>query len=333
MFGQSTTSRGPFGFLGATFAGGVSGMLFVFALAHPLAGHPLINAYLTSIPLLLAFVPLFMAALGAGSLAGLVAVMVATAGLFTQMSSNIGVIYTFIFGVPSVALSALALRYRHGVDGKTYWYPETFLSAALAIYPCLVFIALVALTGSHNSNLLAITTESFTEMAKKLPSSMDSDVVKTLQQAAPVMAKIAPAALAWGWVSMAAIGLWMAQLILQKMRANIRSPFVLRDLSVPRWVFAATFGAWLVGALAPAPFDYLGGNIGMILSLTYFFAGLTIVHAFVATTKIKLFLLIVFYVVLSVIAWLAVLVTLVGMVDQWMNFRQRWIPVTKGVES
>src|ERR1700722_7788558 len=102
------TTRGPMGYVAAIFAGGVSAALFAVALARA----ETILVFLTY----LTAVPLFIAGLGVGSLGGLIGSLMGTAALYLTAPSNFTFIYAFVFAIPSIILTTLALRYRVAAD-------------------------------------------------------------------------------------------------------------------------------------------------------------------------------------------------------------------------
>jgi hypothetical protein len=309
------TARGPLGFIGAVFASGVSATLFAIALMRAETALVLI-AYLTAIPL-------FIAGLGGGSLAGLVASLTGALGLYLVAPSNFAFVYTFVFAIPSIALTALALRYRIGADQKLYWYPEGYLLTAIAIYPCLFFLTVAGLMAGHEGGLLALTTEAFKTIADQFSKQLPADQAALVHAALQRLAKFAPAVVGCTWMVVTIIGMYIAQFLLQQHNWNLREKFSLTGLHVPHWLIYAVALTGLAGTLAPAPYDYFGKNLALILGLPFIFVGLAIVHAWAATTRAPTVLLVVFYVALTLFIWLALVVALLGVLDQWVDFRHR----------
>ncbi len=303
------------GYAGAIVAGGVSAALFTIAVAH--AGSLLIFLiYLTAIPL-------FMSGLGAGAVAGLVASAGGTAGLFIVAPSNIGFIYAFIFAVPAIALTAMALRYRIGEDQKIYWYPEGYLLTSIAIYPALLFLGLVVLTSGHPGGLLAITQDALKAVTDEVSKQLGGDEAVLVQSAMDRLAKIAPSVVGCTWMLITMISIYVAQSLLKRQGWNLRPSFVMQGLHVPTWLIYAVAITGLAGVVAPAPFNYIGNNLSILLGIPFFFVGLAVIHAWAATTRAPMTVLVIFYLILSVIVWVGLLVALIGVLDQWMNFRLR----------
>jgi hypothetical protein len=312
---SSVASRGTMGYAGAVLAGGISAAIFLVALNH--ADGPLFFV------IYLAMIPVFMAGLGAGALAGMVAVAVALAGLFALEPSNYGVIYIFIYGAPAMALIALALRYRLGDDKKMYWYPEGNLLTAMTVYPCLLFLFLAAISSGHEGGLLDLTTKLISDATEPMKAQMTADDAEQFSAMISKLVVFMPAMAGVSWILVMLIDLVFAQATLQKQGWNLRNGFAIQELEIPNWLVYAVAITGLAGAGAPAPFNYLGANLSIILGVPFFFSGLAVTHAWAARQKAALAILIVFYILLCLIPLAALFVALLGVIDQWAHFRRR----------
>ena len=316
-----SSSRGALGWLGAVLGGLLSAAAFAIALAH--AETMLIfAAYLAPFPL-------FMAGLGGGKANGVWASVIGVLGLAVFVSPHLAVVYTAIYALPVALLTALALRYRVGPEGTVYWYPEGFLLTALTIYPALLFLAAVAGTMGHEGGLLGLTTELTQTIVKSLSAKMEADQAALFASMMGHIPAIMPALVGCTWIFLILVSGAGAQATLQQQNWQIRTPFVLPDIHLPQGlVFAAAF-LGLVSVLGPEPYAYAGSNVFAMLCVPFVFVGLAVVHAYAATRRARLALLILFYVVLGVLPWLVMLVALVGALDQGLNFRQRLAKLPK----
>lgn len=308
-------SRGPLGLMAAVCAGGLSVAFMLLAIQHP--DTPLIFlAYLTALPL-------YLAGLGAGAAAALVATVAGAVTLFLTQSISFAVIYTLVFGIPAIVLTALALRYRIGLDQKLYWYPEGKLITAITLYPCFLFLVAVVATSTHPGGLLDITEKAFAQVGAALADKLPADQTELFNNTLNSFAKLAPALFAYTWILVALISIGGAQFILQKQKMNLRDGFSILTLHVPTQLIYAVAGTGLLGAFAPAPYDYIGRNISMILGLPFFFVGLAVIHAWTATLKWPRLSLFVFYAVMTFVPWVILLIAALGVIDQWVDFRLR----------
>ncbi len=310
-------ARGPAGYAGAALCGVVGAALFGVALTH--AGTALIFlSYMVP-------VPLFMAGLGAGSFAALTAAFTGAAGLaLAGPLSNLSFVFVFLYAAPVAFLTMLALRYRTDTEGKIYWYPEGHLLTAIAVYPVLVFLALAAMASGHEGGLLDMTMAAFKTAAEGLIKKFPPERAPDVHAAIDTAARLAPALAGCAWFLVMTISMAVAQKILRQQDWALRDGFTLQNVYVPSWLMFAVAAPGLAGALAPAPYDYYGKNTAIILGLPYFFAGLAVVHAWASRTRFRPAVLFAFYVLMTFMMWLTILVALLGVVDQWVNIRQRW---------
>jgi hypothetical protein len=308
-------SRGPVGLIAAIFAGGASVAFLLAALLH--ADTPLVGlAYFAALPL-------YVVGLGAGALAGIVAPAAGTLTLYLTQPPNFAVLYAIAYGVPAVVLTGMAMRYRLGADGRPVWSSEGKILTAITLYPCLLFVTAAAAAATHPGGLLDITQQAFNQMGGQFAAKFDADQAEVFHRAMANAAKIAPALVAYTWIIVAILSLAGAQNILRQRQWNLRDDFSLIRVHVPTWLIYAVAATGLAGVLAPAPFDYIGRNLAMILGLPFFFVGLAVLHAWAATVKRSIFILIAFYIALFFLPWIALFAAALGVVDQWADFRQR----------
>ncbi|MER2519347.1 MAG: DUF2232 domain-containing protein [Bdellovibrionales bacterium] len=321
MSNAPQTARGLTSHVGALFAGVFSALILVLALNY--SGTPLLFlAYATSLPI-------FMAGLGAGALASLLATLAGSTSLFITVHANIALIYAFLYGIPAVGLSALALRYRIGNDGKTYWCPIGYLIAALPFYAAILFAALSGLTLMQGNIPVDMTQEALRavvsqmeEAAKTSKTQIDLTLIKnSIESTAFFM----PSLIGTAWVCITSLCLLAAQRILKKRKWNLRDSFELREMRMPAWLVYITLGLAIATALLRDPYLYYAYNMTLLFSLPYLLTGIAIAHALTSLmNKASVLALIVFYIALTIMPVFMLLVILLGIADQWLDFRHRW---------
>jgi hypothetical protein len=316
MVSTSPSSRRALGVAGAVLAGGISAVCFGLALLKADTMFVFL-IYLSAIPL-------FIAGLSGGSVAAVIASAAGLVGLFSTFPSNYAILYFIVSACPSLVLTVLSLRHRIGADQKIYWYPEGHLLTATSLYPCALFLMAVMMTAGHQGGLLAMTTEIFNETADQVSKQFNPDQAVVIHMILERSAKIVPAVLGCSWMFLVIISLVLAQMLLNQQKWNIRADFSLNELHIPNWLIFAVAMTGLAGASFPEPYDYIGLNLGIILGVPFFFVGLAIIHAYANLQKSPLWLVIPFYVLLSLFPALVVFVALLGAVDQWVNFRRHF---------
>ncbi|MDX2028183.1 MAG: DUF2232 domain-containing protein [Alphaproteobacteria bacterium] len=312
----SLAPRGLPGLAGAVLAGGASAGLFAVALMH--AGTALIFlAYLAA-------VPVFIAGLGAGVFAALIASATGIAYLASSQPVNYAVAYAFINALPCILLTTLALRPQSGADKKSLRYSEGDVLTSACVYTCVVFLVLIGATWNEEGGLLGLTTRLIKEAAAPATAQMDAAVAQQFTEMVMRLVKFTPAMTGLSWVLILVISLVAAQIIVQKQKWNLRPAFAFHGLHVPGWLIFAVAATGMAGAFAPAPYDYIGSNLSIILGLPFFFAGLAIVHVWAALQKSGNLILTFFYLFMTILPLFAVIPVFVGVIDQWANFRQRF---------
>ncbi len=313
-------TRGPLGLAAAALAGCLSVAFLLVALLHVNTGLVFL-AYFAALPL-------YLAGLGAGALAGLIAIAVGTGLLYASEPPNFAVLYVIAYGVPAVSLIGLALRYRIGTDLKVRWYPEGRLLTAITFYPCILFLVAAAVASTHPGGLLDLTQTMFTQVGTQFAKQLPEDQATAFNSAIARAAKIAPALIGYTWIFVAIISMSGAQHILNKQKLNLRDSFSFKELQVPTWLIHTVAITGLTGAFGAEPYDYIGRNLSMILGLPFFFVGVAVMHAVAAGLKHGWVMLTAFYVTMVLLPWVALVVAALGVIDQWVNFRQRIVPKT-----
>ena len=80
----------------------------------------------------------------------------------------------------------------------------------------------------------------------------------------------------------------------------------------------------VLGAVAlEGEIGFLLVNLAIVQALPFFFSGLAVVHAYAARRAAKVAFLVVFYLVLSFLAWPVVAVIGLGIIEQWAGLRGR----------
>jgi uncharacterized protein YybS (DUF2232 family) len=312
--GTPLASRGLTGLGAALFAGGLSVAFLVTALMH--ADSPfLFLGYFTGLPL-------YLAGLGGGAMAGLVASITGALILLITQPSKIAFYYVFIFAVPAVVVCMLALRYRV-VNGQIFWYPESRLMTAITLYPCAIFIGLVALTSGHPGGLLGLTQQAFAQFSTEAAQHLGEDQADMFQTFIDQAAHVAPAMLSFAWIFVTLISLLGAQHILRKQKWTLREEFNIKNLHMPTYLIYAIVVTGLLGVFGATSFAYVGRNLSMVLGLPAFFVGLAVLHAFTASIKYGMAILIIVYTVLSILPFMALPIAAFGLADPWVDFRKR----------
>ncbi len=293
------------------------GILFMLLVSLPLFLSGL-SMGLTAVTLSAATACLtlsLMIAVAATQISGSLAVGLADgAGMFIGTA--------IILGLPVIVLVRQALLNRTADDGSLEWYPTGLLVMWLTGAGLLLLaFSLVSLLwfGTGPSLEDIFTGQLVDALRLVLP-----DVGETqLQEAAATTAQIGLGVGLDSWLMVIAANGILAQGVLGRFGRNLRPAPDITQLDLPTWLGLAVAATAFVALLAPGDIGFLARSLVVVLLLPYFFAGLAVVHAAFRSRGRRVVMLNIFYLILVLFAWPAVLVTGLGLLDQMIGLRRR----------
>jgi hypothetical protein len=316
-----------------------TGLALLYGLASAL---PLLTAL--SVPggvlfMLLVPLPLFLSGLSMGtgaatlsaataclalSLMIMVAAVQVSGSLLIALVDGAGMFIgtAITLGLPAVVLVRQALLSRTAPDGSVEWYPPGPLVVWLTgtgLFLLAFSLLSLVLFGSGPS-LEAIFTAQLTDALRLvLPSAEEPQ----LQEAAAAAAQIGLGAGLDSWLMVVAANGILAQGVLSRFGRNLRPAPDIAQIELPQWLGLAAAATALVALLASGDVAFLARSLLVVLLLPYFFAGLAVIHAACRNRASRTILLIVFYLILALLAWPAILVAGLGVLDQTIGLRRR----------
>jgi len=321
-------------------------------------GLALLLGLASALPLLIAFsaaggvlfmllvpLPLFLSGLSMGATAGVVStatacltlsLIVATAaarafdslavGLADGAGMFIGTAITL--GLPAVVLVRQALLSRTAEDGSVEWYPPGLLVMWLtgSGLVLLAFSLVSLLWFGEGPSVEAIFTGQLADALRLVLPEVEE---AQLQEAAAATAQIGLGAGLDSWLMVIAVNGILAQGVLGRFGRTLRPAPDIVQLELPNWLGLALAAAALVALLAPGDIGFIARSLVVLLLLPYFFAGLALVHAACRNRGARTFILSLFYLILVLFAWPAVLVAGLGILDQTIGLRRRLLAAGK----
>ncbi len=265
--------------------------------------------------------PLFLTGLAFGMPKAIAAI---AAGIAVSLIYGVAAMvpYAAMVAIPAAILTRQALLSRATPDGLVEWYP-----------PGLLLIWLTAIAGA--GFLLASLGASLSGISGGLPGVFEPRLAAILRhfnthelggspdQLAKRLSTIMPAVIAVMWTLLTAINGILAQGLAVRLQRNLRPSPRIEAIELPRRIFYA-MGIATIGAFLPGEVGYIGGTLAVILSVPFFFQGLSVVHTMARRSKMPGLVLGGFYVFLLLSGGqiLAVLITAVGLIEQWAGFRR-----------
>lgn len=298
-------------------AGLVSALLFVSAAASAVAAVLLV--YITPLPLMIA-------GLGWGiraSVIGLGVGMLAAAALF---SINVSLTYAFMLAGPAAALVYLALLSRPDPRGPggLVWYPPGRLIAWAALMGGAVgggsAVVLAAGMGGYETGVRELFNQTLLPALQEGEQELtDEQITQTIQ----FIGAILPGAVAAVWLLIMLINTWLGGKIASVSGNLIRPWPTLTDMEYPRFLpitfLLALIGTTIFAGLTAA---IASSFVGAIL-LAYLVMGLAVIHVITRGSTFQPLILVLLYVGIVLVGWLALLVALLGVAEPLLRLRQR----------
>jgi hypothetical protein len=263
---------------------------------------------------LVAMIALFMAGLGFGRVAGLVAVATAAVALGVYTSS---VFATFIFAItllPAAVMSQLALLARPaseigGPDQALAWYPLSDILLAGAMITAVAAITLLLLQPVDALYSVVI------DRAVEVIGGANPEMVITPEQKAEVLSMLkvfGPVSQSFGNMIMLFAGFYFAMVILAAMKRNVRPRedirVALRMSRISVVVFFGGLALMLIGGTA----SIIGASFAGATGAGFTLAGFAVIHNALRDKTFALPVLVLVYIITFIIPPLVVLVALAG---------------------
>ncbi len=213
---------------------------------------------------------------------------------------------------------------KEGENGDGGWYPGGWILCWLSVMGAVALLTL-AVSGFGGEAGMGEMVSLYLE---RILGSMMPDVPDDVRRGmAAGLSPLFPGLVGVSWAMMTVLN-GIAALALLRRRGIVPRPVpALKNLVLPQWaswLWVAAIGAALVGAfLDVGDMEYLGRNLGVIMSVPFFFAGLGVAHGIIGRMPYAGFSYAVFYLVLLLFGWLVMVVAGVGLIDQWFGLRDR----------
>ncbi len=268
--------------------------------------------------------PLFAAALGLGGSASIVAAAAGAVPVVLTGGIPAGLGYAALAAVPAAILGRQAMLSRSNAEGGVEWYPPGALAGWLCGIGAVAFTLLCALLASEPAGLSGTVHEMLTELAGRMQFAED-DRQLFIGILHPVLPGTAVAFLMLVQVVNGALAQWL----LSVANRAIRPAPDFGALELPGWIATAGAAAALAAVVLGGEFGYFARNLVIVAAVPFFLQGLSVVHVLARRTGGGAMILAVFYVTLIVLGWVAVVLVLLGLVEQIVGLRRRMNSVNR----
>jgi uncharacterized protein YybS (DUF2232 family) len=272
-------------------------------------------------------VPLFMAGLGLGAIAGALASAVAIAGVLILQGPMAGAIFAGGFAVPAAILVRQAMLSRT-TDGVTVWYPAGLLTATLTVVGMGVAVAVTTIISSLE--VQQMFDERLHAFAESFASSGRGEVtVEELLRKMEWTKRLLPGMMTSFLMLILLASSALAQSALEKMNRALRPWPDFAGMELPNWMAVVAAISVTAAMLLPVPAGTYAVAISFAVCSAFLLQGLAVVHAFNRKIQGGTILLVIFYLLVFGPVWPSVLVVLLGAVEQFAGIRRRLIKTTE----
>lgn len=152
----------------------------------------------------------------------------------------------------------------------------------------------------------------------------------SLDQLVALISLLFPAFVLMGWFLVQIGNLLLARFFLNRWGENRMVPEDLTALRLPFSLVWAVIIMALLALVSRGSLHDMGVNLGVFLSVPYFFQGLAVIQQAFVRYKVGGFMRGVIFVALFLWTGMALLVLLLGLFDTWIDFRRRFLQDKEG---
>ncbi len=265
--------------------------------------------------------PLYLVGLSFGLTAGTVAGAVATVTMALLGGVMSAGIFLLVNALPTLVVIRQALLSRYDNNGTTFWYPAGRLIISITVMGVVLYTIAAIMLSARPEGFQGSVEAFVTQLAEQMVPLEAADKRPGI---VAMVAPILPGFVVISWLVMVIVNAALAQGLLVRFNRNKRSSPDITTMTFPGWFPVVAAIVALAGLVLPGTLGYYGGNLTAILIMPFFFMGLAVVHAICRKRSTGAFLLVFFYGLLIIFGWLAVVVAMLGLVEQWAELRRRF---------
>ena len=295
----------------ALVAGGISAVVFLSVVGGAQGG--ILFVYFGSLPLLLV-------GLSSGVAAGTVACASGFLLVGALGDAITALLYGVIHAVPALIVIRQGLQRRGSGSSVADWYPAGDILSVLSATGMGLLVLMAVFLWMEDVQVGSAIGARLDQIALAIRPDMSAE---DREMFVSFLVPLFPGMVGASWMLMTVINGAIAQGLLIRTARNIRPKGYFGVSSIPLWMSWLLVISAAIALLGPGELGYMGRNLVMVAAVPFFFVGLSLVHLVVRRTVAPGMLLAVFYVMVIVSAWLAMVVAGLGIVDQWIGLRDR----------
>ncbi|MCF8468497.1 MAG: YybS family protein [Sneathiella sp.] len=305
------------------------GILNILLLSVSIVGNTGGASYGTAFQTLamwtLSLVPLFVSGLGFGVRSAVISVLSSALVASILLSPVFAATYAVISGVPVILLVRQALLWRE-TDGQRYWYPTEYLMiwwAGISVALTGVAMGLLHWDEALRQGLV----DGFDQMLAQLTEMRGAAPALTGEEFVSLM----PQFLGPMWGLFILLSGSLAQGLLVRFNRNIRPSPELTKMELPNWLALVFIGATALSVIVGGAWPVVGAIV-ITLETAFFLQGMAVIHVVTHRWNNRPLILGAVYVVIILTfftLWLVLVITILGLLENWIGFRRRFAVTTK----
>ncbi|MEH6544985.1 MAG: DUF2232 domain-containing protein [Sneathiella sp.] len=274
----------------------------------------------------LSLVPLFISGLGFGIMSATASVITGAIVASLVLSPVFGLTYAILCGAPVLVIVRQALLWR-GTEEEKFWYPTEYLLISwVGICVGLTIAAMVVV--NMNDELQQGLITGFDQMLVQLKELKGVSPTLTAEEFVAMM----PQFLGPMWGLFVLLSGSLAQGLLVRFGKNKRPTPKLTKMELPTWSALVFIAAVVLSIFLDGIWPILGAIV-IALEIAFFLQGMAVIHVVSKRWNGRPILLGAIYMVLIIMLWPFLLVTILGMMENWIGFRRRFAVTTHQEED
>lgn len=300
-------------------AGLVSAALFASAV---------VSAALAGLILYLCPLPLCLAGLAWGKQAVTLAGVVGAILTLLVLGASPGIVYAVTVAIPATILVHLSLQYRTVPDPAgtakqiVAWYPAGRIVAAAAIMAGVIALLMVLLLGPDMTRYQAAIDQMIPLIHETLGADNEIWTPEATENLRTLLTRALPAVMAIVWITIAVFNMWLAGAIAKGSGHALRPWPNFHTLEIPNAMVIA-FAVALALSFVPGIIGLIGTGFAGAFLIAYLLQGLAVIHFYTLGMPFRTVLLVVLYLAVLLLGWVAILVAILGLGEPMFGLRGR----------
>ncbi len=228
--------------------------------------------------------------------------------------------------MPVLLIVYMGLKQYTGSDGTLFWYPVGGILNWLTILGLFFFLTVAAILAATDLGFKGTTEAvlaSGIDLLSAKQNSLEQPISAHLKALIPAVAQTLPSTVINTWmIFLPVLNCIVAQRIVSAQGKNLRPTPQYKHIQLPVWLMpvgaGAVFLAFLNGEIA-----FWGLNIFLIVSVPFFFIGLSVMHSISAAWAARRLILTGVYLFLVLMHWPALILVALGVAEYWLRLRSK----------